>query len=399
MATEKRISFKNITVFPLGKIISGLRLKESENMPVMNLCKKYEAALNKGQHAFQLCEQFTAELSDIANTDVLRSVVKRCNKILKESERDLATMTAVQSLYESNLSYIAGNIEQKMSAYLSDKSEKNRNELHEAVSVFSGNTHVNSILENLSYDEYEVKHGKELHNLKTVSVKEEKTYTEEEVQNLINEKMQEMESKKHAPSQIGSFKEINTHIELDKTNKKLAVFCMNYYNELNRGVTEETLYESFISGISNWNFMPAVDTEISALRSRTEKYKQEIDLKKILEYMSQTGSYYIVPLIEECVLDYMNNKTMTNKAVLKQRLAPFEFDPFVRDIENILIYDLSIPNTVYLGESVEKKNGYVHADMVYSPVLYIKENESVFNVKGMYYVKKGNSISRLPKKA
>lgn len=408
MATEKRISFKNITVFPLGKIISGLRLKESENMPVMNLCKKYEAALNKGQHAFQLCEQFTAELSDIANTDVLRSVVKRCNKILKESERDLANMKAVQSLYESNLSYIAGNIEQKMSAYLSDKSEKNRNELHEAVSVFSGNTHVNSILENLSYDEYEVKHGKELHNLKTVSVKEEKTYTEEEVQNLINEKMQEMESKKPVPSQIGSFKEINTHIELDKTikkilencgtNKKLAVFCMNYYNELNRGVTEETLYESFISGISNWNFMPAVDTEISALRSRTEKYKQEIDLKKILEYMSQTGSYYIVPLIEECVLDYMNNKTMTNKAVLKQRLAPFEFDPFVRDIENILIYDLSIPNTVYLGESVEKKNGYVHADMVYSPVLYIKENESVFNVKGMYYVKKGNSISRLPKK-
>ena len=408
MATEKRISFKNITVFPLGKIISGLRLKESENMPVMNLCDKYEAALNKGQHAFQLCEQFTADLGNIANTDVLRSVVKRCNKILKENERDLANMKAVQSLYESNLSYIAGNIEHKMSTYLSDKSEKNRNELHEAVSVFSGNTYVNSILENLSYDEYEAKHGKELRNLKAVSVKEEKTYTEEEVQNLINEKMQEMEAKTPAVSRPGSYKEINTHIELDKTikkilencgtNKKLAVFCMNYYNELNRGIAEESLYESFISGISNWNFMPAVDTEISALRSRTEKYKQEIDLKKILEYMSQTGSYYIVPLIEECVLDYMNNKTMTNKAVLKQRLAPFEFDPFVRDIENILIYDLSIPNTVYLGESVEKKNGYVHADMVYSPVLYIKENESVFNVKGMYYVKKGNSISRLPKK-
>lgn len=408
MNTENRISFKNITVFPLGKVISGLRVKEGNNRPVMQLCEKYEAALKAGKHAFQLCEQFTADLDAIANTDVTRSVVKRCNKILKENERDLANMKAVQSLYESNLSYIAGNIEYKLAAYLSNKSVDNRNMLHEAVSVFAGNPAVNSILENLSYDEYEVKHGKELSNLKTVSVKEEKTYTEEEVNALINERMKEIETSKKPVASANSFRDINTHIELDKTikkilencgtNKKLAVFCMNYYNELNRGISEETLYESFISGISNWNYMPAVDTEISALRSRTEKYKQEIDLKKILEYMSQTGSYYIVPLIEECVMDYVNTKTLANKAILKQRLAPFEFDPFVRDIENILFYDLSIPNTVYLGESVEKKNAFVHTDMVYSPVLYIKENESVFNVKGMYYVKKGNSISRLPKR-
>ncbi len=408
MNTENRISFKNITVFPLGKVISGLRVKEGNNRPVMQLCEKYEAALKAGKHAFQLCEQFTADLDAIANTDITRSVVKRCNKILKENERDLANMKAVQSLYESNLSYIAGNIEHKLAAYLSNKSVDNRNMLHEAVSVFAGNPAVNSILENLSYDEYEVKHGKELSNLKTVSVKEEKTYTEEEVNALINERMKEIETSKKPVASANSFRDINTHIELDKTikkilencgtNKKLAVFCMNYYNELNRGISEETLYESFISGISNWNYMPAVDTEISALRSRTEKYKQEIDLKKILEYMSQTGSYYIVPLIEECVMDYVNTKTLANKAILKQRLAPFEFDPFVRDIENILFYDLSIPNTVYLGESVEKKNAFVHTDMVYSPVLYIKENESVFNVKGMYYVKKGNSISRLPKR-
>ena len=407
MSSEKHISFKNITVFPMGKIISGLRLKEKDNMPVMNLCERYETALKSGKHAYQLCEQFTNELANIANTEVLRSVVKRCNKILKENERDLVSMKAVQSLYESNLSYIAGNIESKMSAYLSNKTEENRNELHEAVSVFTGNPSVNTILENLSYDAYEVKHGKKLNNLKSTSVKEEKTYTKEEVDELINEKMKAMNESK--PAKVtSSFRDIDTHIQLDTTikkilencgsNKKLAVFCMNYYNELNRGVTEESLYESFISGISNWNFMPAVDTEISALRSRTEKYKQEIDLKKILEYMSQTGSYYIVPLIEECVMDYINNKSMTNKAVLKQRLAAFEFDPFVRDIENILIYDLSIPNTVYLGESVEKKNNYVHTDMVFSPVLYVKENESIFNVRGMYYVKKGNSISRLPRK-
>ena len=409
MNSEKRISFQNITVFPLGKIISGLRLKEKGNMPVMNLCEKYENSLKAGKHAFQLCEDFTNELGNIANTDVLRNVVKKCKKILKENERDLANMKNVQSLYESNLSYIAGNIEHKLSVYLSDKSDKNRTELHEAISVFTGNKSVNNILENLSYDEYEVKHGKKLHNLKSVSIKEEKTYTEEEVKNLINKKIKEIESKPVLEKkEVSSYKNIDTHIELNSTimkilencgtNKKLADFCMNYYNELNRGVSEEALYESFISGISNWNYMPAVETEISAMKSRTEKYKQEIDIKRILDYMSQTGSYYIVPLIEECVMDYVESKSLQNKAILKQRLVPFEFDPFVRDIENILVYDLSIPNTVYLGESLEKKNNYVHTDIVYSPVLYVKENESIFNIKGMYYVKKGNSISRLPKK-
>lgn len=407
MNKEKRLSFKNVSVFPLGKVISGLHLKESENMPVMNICDKYEALLNKGKHSFQLCEQFTAELSNVANTDITRNVVKKCKKLLSVNERDINSMCAVASLKESNLSYIAGNIEEKMSAYLIDKSDKNRSELHEAVVLFNGNPMINTILENLSYDDYESKHGKKLANLKSIQIKEGKTFTEDEVNQMISERMQELENNKK-PAVKTSFREIDTHIELDSTikkilencgsNDKLAKFCMSYYNELNRGVSEEALYESFISGISNWNYMPAVDTQVSALKDRTSKYRQEIDLKKILETMSQTGSYYIVPLIEECVLDYINNKTLGNKAILKQRLYPFEYDPFVRDIEEVLLYDLSLPNTVYLGESVEKRNNYVHSEPIYSPVLYIKENESVFNVKGMYYVKKGNSISRLPKK-
>ena len=133
MSKEKRLSFKNVSVFPLGKIISGLRLKESENMPVMNICDKYEKLLNNGKHSFQLCEQFTNELSNAANTDTTRSVVKRCKKLMSVNERDINSMCAVASLKESSLSYIAGNIEEKMVTYLIDKSDKNRTELHEAV--------------------------------------------------------------------------------------------------------------------------------------------------------------------------------------------------------------------------------------------------------------------------
>ena len=77
------------------------------------------------------------------------------------------------------------------------------------------------------------------------------------------------------------------------------------------------LYESFINGMSQWNYLNAVDTEMSALKERISKYKQEIDLTKILEMMLQTQSYYIVPLIESCVVSYMNNKKCSYKSYVK----------------------------------------------------------------------------------
>ena len=88
---------------------------------------------------------------------------------------------------------------------------------------------------------------------------------------------------------------------------------------------------------------------------------------------------------------------MQNKAILKQRLQAFEYDPFVRDILNVVMHDLSMENTVYLGESVENINSVVHTEKIFSPVKYIKENECVFNVKGTYYNRKGNTITRLSK--
>ena len=192
-------------------------------------------------------------------------------------------------------------------------------------------------------------------------------------------------------------KNVNKIEQKDNKNEKLKVFCEQYINALNAGKPEELLYESFISGISNWNYLSAVDTELSALKDRVSQYKQDIDLKKILDTMSQTGSYYIVPLIEDVVVDYVENKNMATRAILLQRLEAFEYDPFVRDMECLITRDLSIENTVYLGESVEYLNNQVKTELIFSPVQFIKENECVFNVKGAYFARKGNNIAKLTK--
>ena len=183
----------------------------------------------------------------------------------------------------------------------------------------------------------------------------------------------------------------------ESRNTGLRNICKAYANALIAGQHDELLYESFITNASNYSYLNAVDTELSALNERIKKYKQEIDLVKILRLMEQTTSYYIVPLIESCVVDYVQNKTPNNRAILRQALSSFQGDPYVKEINNVLNLDNSIPNNVYLGESFERANTTMHADTICSPVQYIKENESIFNVKGNYYVRKGNGITKLSK--
>lgn len=183
----------------------------------------------------------------------------------------------------------------------------------------------------------------------------------------------------------------------ESKNEKLNAFCREYANKISNGVKESRLYESFISGVSQWNWLNAVDTNLSAISDRINKYKQEIDFSKMLNIMKESESYYIVPLIEEVVLDYVNNKNATNRAVLKDRLMCFHHDPFVNEMLNILYYDKSINESLDLDNLSKQVNHKVNVEKIYSPVYVIKENECVFNVKGTYYNRKGNNITRFNK--
>ena len=180
----------------------------------------------------------------------------------------------------------------------------------------------------------------------------------------------------------------------ESKNEKLNSYLNNVLTDLANGKTESMIYESFISAVSNWNYLSAVDTELSALANRVEKYKQEIDLSKILNTMKQTSSAYIVPVIEECVVDYINDKTSNNRVILTDRLMAFQYDPFVKDLLEAIHCDRSIYESFKYNT---EKNNNVTIEKVYSPVYSVSESECIFNINGSYYSKKGNNISRLSK--
>lgn len=395
-----------VTIVPIRAAIEKLSLSESNSISIQNFCKEYKGKLDGGMHEEQICENFVADLSKIAVSDTAKAVLNDVNESVKANESNIKLANSVYNLSNGSCMFVAPMIESAVVDYIIDKNSTTRDNVKVNLSLFESDNTVKNILETLQYEQYEEKNGKKLVNAtlkESFKTPEVKTYTQEEVDKILNDKVNEM-AKAEKPVQKKTKNMIKSHIGLSEAitailkenkNEKLKVFCEQYINALNSGKPEEILYESFISGISNWNYLSAVDTELSALKDRVSRYKQDIDLKKILETMSQTGSYYIVPLIEDVVVDYVENKNMATRAILLQRLEAFEYDPFVRDIECLVTRDLSIDNTVYLGESVEYLNNQVKTELVFSPVQYIKENECVFNVKGSYFARKGNNIAKL----
>jgi len=403
-------SLDMLNIIGLKESINTLMKKESKYPPVASICKTYLKKLDEGLHEEEICEDFITELSKVAVHESAKDALYDISTKFNDNKRDIALANSLYSMQKGQYGYIVPMIESAVVDYMSNKNPETRTAARQTLSLFEGIKEINDIFESLSFDEYEEKTNKTLHNSslnESMIQQPEKTYTQAEVDAMIETEKKNAIAES-ANQEHKNISDIDTHINLDatiknimknSTNEGLKAFCEQYITALNSGRAEETLYESFISGISKWNYLNAVDTEMSALKDRVSKYQQDIDLKKILKVMEGTSSYYIVPLIEGVVADYVDNKTMANKAVLKQRLQAFEYDPFVRDILNVVMLDQSLANTVYLGESVEQLNSYVHTEKVFSPVQYVKENECIFNVKGTYYNRKGNAITKLSKQS
>lgn len=409
---NNRKSIDLVDIVSVKDAISKIMKNESKYIPVASVCNSFTKRLDAGENNFALYEEFIAELSKVAQFSAAKEVL---TKLVAESSvfgRDLDVIKKVVELRKSPLGYITPSLENALVEYMSNKNPETRDALVEVLKLFGGVQQISSIKEYLQYDRYEEQNGKKLSNVLLKENKVEKTYTQSEVDSMIAKQVQEAkdeEAKRIAESNSvkKTIKMIDSHINLHESinrilkasfsNEKLKVFCEQYIDALNSGKSSEMLVESFISGVTNWNYMNAVDTEVSALSDRVKKYRQEIDLKRILETMKETGSYYIVPLIEDMVVEYLENKTMTGRALLKNRLSAFEYDPFVRDILTTISKDDSINVSMCLGESLEAPHANVHTEAIYSPIHMVNESGFIFNVKGTYYIKDRRGINKLRK--
>ena len=198
----------------------------------------------------------------------------------------------------------------------------------------------------------------------------------------------ENQSRLYALKNVGVRSAINSlSVTEGKTNKALMSVLEDFKERL-EDTHEVLLYEAFISAVQPMAYFDQVNTAISTIEDRVKKYKTDIDIAKIIETMKDTKSNYLVPLIEDVVEDYIKNKNDQTKSFVKETLIKFSYDPFIRDIISLVTLDAQ-------NLQLEYASGACDITKVYSPIIYISESEAVFNIKGTYYIKKSNNISKL----
>ena len=167
-----------------------------------------------------------------------------------------------------------------------------------------------------------------------------------------------------------------------KSNKKLMETLDQYAGALNQGLYEERLYETFLTNISKFNYLLPVEKEINRINEVAKEHSASIIVTKILEEMSTTPSYYIIPLIEEDAARYVKNPSDTNRVQLRLALCSFASDPFCHAMleaierDGIISANTLSEKALSVKDQIKVIRENANVTAIYSPVQYIKENES-----------------------
>ena len=391
----------------IDKILESCSLKPG----VSDICKKYKDAL-KDTDEVMLYESFVTEIRPFNGLEVINAQIQKIERL---AEAEKINISILQNLAAVNNDGNIGKIfESEVVDYLVNKNNPTMSALRGKLSMFEGDPHVNAILESVKMDEYgqRIADRTSKMELNESANPVETLYTKEQLDEIVKTKVDEAvaEAKKEPEQKVKHIAELGSFVKLNESldriyakesrNEKVKQLCEYYRDRLNEGVSELALYEEAISNMSNFTYLNAVDTELSALNDRIKKYRQEIDLTKIVDTMKVTESYFIVPFIEEAVANYMKNKNATTRFMLNSACESFMFDKYVKDIVRVVNADDSISNLFHgsaVSESASTLNEHLTVKKIFSPVLYIKESECIFNVGGVYYDRKGQTISKLSK--
>lgn len=184
-------------------------------------------------------------------------------------------------------------------------------------------------------------------------------------------------------------------------NKKLMETVDQYAGAIRSGLYEERLYETFVTNLTPFNYLKPVEKVLNDINEAARKNAVAITLTKLMEEMSESASYQLLPLIEEAVARYVKNPNPNNRVQARQCLIQFSHDPYCYAILEAIDRDDSkaamtlSEQVMTIKDTAKLVREKASTTSLYSPVQYIKEGECVFNASGTYFVKKHNAITKL----
>lgn len=427
---EPRTTFDGASYFGIRNYVTGLLAEGQKNPQLMSYLTNYEYRLRKGGKEFLMFEEFGTGLAQFAKGNKsVKAVLEQMRKINTDHNDILEGLKIIENIPDD---YVRENVLECFNEYMGEPCEETKINLLEAIeNVYGLNEsaamNLTLIVTDSSNKQPEMFYDNTINESKQAEInrrvnesrkekmandifKKVERYLDEREKNASEE--QSRINEKYSLDGIANknglnlYEHIKTVLKSDAVkNVALKNTLLQYSEALSNGAYEERLYETLLQNTAKYDYLLPVDKMRKSILEKAEEKYEQITLTKLLEMMRDNYSSYIfVDLIQEDVARYVENPSPTNRIQLRNALMPYANDPYISEMFRIIYTDDSLSaNTlsekaISIKEQIDLIKQDTTVSNIYTPVQYIRENESIFNVRGQYYVKKGNSIAALDKK-
>lgn len=412
-------------LFNIHKYITDLIVEGQKNPGLMSYLIDYDNALKSGKKDFLLFESFGRGLSRYAKGNkAVKDVINAMNETLNKYGNELQSYLIIEGI---NDPYANKVIKDAYNTYIAEPTRDTKDNLLEALDVLfkqdertASKLHVlisENAANNIPFFDTYLNESEFIDLDKQInkSIEDEKIKkVQENIQNYAKQVFEDAEKEAQELKESMTFSNIINSNGIDlkgaikkivKTdaakNEKLLTIVNEYAGALTQGAYEERLYETFIHNLKKFDYLVPVEEAIDYVQENVKGKQLPIFITKTLEEMADSTSYFIIPLIEESCARFVKEPNSTNRVQLRQALSSFASNPYVFKIIEAIELDDSKGNNTLSEQALDVKDKIklirqnATISNLYSPIQYIKENESVFNIRGQYYVKKGNNISKI----
>ena len=417
--------FDGTEKFGIRRYVTGLVEEGYKDPKLMSFLVRFDHRLNEGEKEFMLFEEFGQGLSKFAKANkAVKSVITQMNETLKESGNELEGYMLIENIQEP---YAQKVVKDAYNTYIAEKNYDSKANLVEALDVlYQTNDQLaerlnvlitedavhslpafSTFVNESEYDSVSKKIERANEEKKIKKIQEQiEAYANQIFDNAIQEREEEKAKLNLAnianSNGIGLTEAIKTIANSNaRDNAGLMQKIDEYAGALTHGAYEERLYETFITNMQKYNYLLPVERAIKMIKENVEKRNLPIMITKILEEMSESMSYYIVPLIEEDCARFVKEPTPTNRVQMRNALVPHAGDPYVYamleaiDRDDTKAFNSLSEKALSIKDQIKMIRQNTTMSEIYSPIQYIKENECVFNANGQFYVKKGNNLAKL----
>lgn len=410
----------------VNRLLSTVRTSQKLTNYLMHINERIE----RGAKQFMIFEEFGKGLEQFSDIIEVRNVLDEMNKTMHEGDN----ANILESFKISEMvadEYVHDQLVEALNAYFATPNDITRKQVQDAIDNMH-NLNETQMAINLQMIIEGIKSA-HAESFSTVSlnetaniIKKQQSARDEQIQKNIFEKVERYIQNRMSEEEMNR-KKIDEQFNLKNVSNKMGLqrsisgllkseFCTKndrlveklnqFAYALQQGCYEERVYESFLTQMQPFNYIKDVEKVIKRINEKAGENPDTLLLTRILEEMSESADSYIYrEMIEEDVCRFIMQPTPENRIQVLNACMPYATNPFINKILET-IYRISdkrftgsiSEQAMSIKDQIQMIKENVSVYNLYSPVLYIKENQSVFAIGNTFYLKTGNTIAPLDKK-